>query len=119
MRRFFSFWRGRVESAPPPWELSEQQHRELLALLSEIGLRIVDQANGPVPLLTFGRRMLERLQTSRGGAVPLASFSDALKRIIREMEHDRLRVMSPTDFVGVGYVYNAENPETWPVRSSH
>jgi hypothetical protein len=119
MKRFFSFWRRDVDPAPPPWELSVQQHRELLELLSDIGLRIVDQANGPVPLLTFGRRMLDRLQTSRGSSVPLANFSDALKRIIREMEHDRLRVMSPTDFLGVGYVYNAQNPETWPMRSSH
>ena len=46
-------------------------------------------------------------------------FADALKRVIREMDHERLRVMSPTDFIGVGYVYNAADPETWPIRSSY
>ena len=47
-----------------------------------------------------------------------ADFADALKRVICEMEDEKLRVMSPTEFVGVGYVYNAVDPETWPVRSS-
>ena len=39
-------------------------------------------------------------------------------RVIREMRHDRLQVMSPSEFLGVGYVYNAHDPDTWPVRSS-
>jgi len=38
--------------------------------------------------------------------------------VIKEMGDERLRVLSPTDFAGVGYIYNAEDPETWPVRSS-
>jgi hypothetical protein len=101
------------------WRLTEEQHHQLLGLLSDIGLHIVHEARGPVPLLTFGRRVLDRLQAGRDGSVPLPYFADALKRVIREMDHDHLRVMSPTDFIGVGYVYNAADPETWPVRSSH
>ena len=82
------------------------------------GLRIVSEARGPVPLLTFGRRVLERLETTSPQRVPLPRFADALKRVIRDMQHERLRIMSPSDFPGVGYVYNAHDPETWPVRSS-
>jgi hypothetical protein len=79
-------------------------------------LKIVDEARGPVPLLAFGRRVLERLESRQ--AIPLPQFADALKRVIKEMGDERLRVLSPTDFVGVGYIYNAEDPETWPVRAS-
>ena len=117
MRLFF-------RDEPPvvqPWNLSAEQHRQLLDLLSEIGLNIVEEARGPVPLLTFGRRVLERLETSRQAnrPVPLPHFADALKRVIRDMQHDRLRVMSPSDFPGVGYVYNAQDADTYPVRSAN
>jgi hypothetical protein len=115
----FWFIRRQELAAPaaPAWSLSPEQHRAVLALLSEIGLRIVHESRGPVPLLAFGRRVLERLEVRRD-AVPLAHFADALKRVIREMGDERLAVMSPTDFLGVGYVYNAQDPETWPVRTS-
>jgi hypothetical protein len=96
--------------------LSAEQRQQLLALLSEIGLRIVHEARGPVPLLTFGRKMLDRLETRPPVSLPL--FADALKRVIRDMGHERLRIMSPSDFLGVGYIYNAEDPETWPIRTS-
>ena len=121
LRLFF-----RDEPAPvQAWKLSPQQHRELLDLLSEIGLNIVNEARGPVPLIVFGRRVLERLEmTPAAGAPaksvpPLPHFADALKKVIRDMRHDRLRVMSPTDFLGVGYVYNAQDPDTYPVRSAN
>ena len=117
MKRLFWFWNRRDDRAQEVWQLSDEQHRQVLALLSEIGLRIIHEARGPVPLLAFGRQMLQRLQTGPCSRVPLLHFTDALKRVIRDMEHERLRVMSPTDFVGVGYVYNAQDPETWPVRS--
>lgn len=117
MRRILWFRRGPA-AAPDVWQLSAQQHRELLELLSDIGLHIVYEARGPVPLLAFGRRVLERLHSRQQTSVPLPHFADALKRIIRDMRHDRLRVLSPTDFLGVGYVYDAHDPETWPVRSS-
>ena len=96
--------------------LSEAQQEQLLELLSQIGLNIVQEARGPVPLLVFGRRVLERLEVPP--PIPLPHFSAALKRIIQRMDHERLKIMSPTDFLGVGYVYNAEDPETWPVRAS-
>lgn len=49
--------------------LSAGQHEELLELLSNVGLDIVQQAKGPVPLLTFGRRVLERIS---GPGAPVA-----------------------------------------------
>ena len=118
MRRIFGFLQRREMRPVETWALTAQQRQRLLGLLSEIGLGIVSEARGPVPLLSFGRRVLERLEGERNHAIPLPHFADALKRVIREMEHERLRVMSPTDFLGVGYVYNAGDPETWPIRSS-
>ena len=118
MKRLFWFWNRGQERAQEAWQLSEEQHRQVLELLSEIGLHIVREARGPVPLLSFGRQMLQRLQTGPCSRVPLLHFSDALKRVIGQMQHERLRVMSPTSFPGVGYVYNAQDPETWPVRTS-
>ena len=122
MRRILRLFFG--DEPPPlqPWNLSAEQHRQLLDLLSEIGLDIVHEARGPVPLLTFGRRVLERLHARQSPArplPPLPHFADALKRVIRDMRHDRLRVMAPTDFPGVGYVYNVQDPETYPVRSAN
>jgi hypothetical protein len=118
MKRIFRF---RTKSAPAPavaFHFSPQQQREMLDLLSDIGLHIVHEARGPVPLMTFGRRVLERLGPGDGLSYPLPQFADALKRVIREMRHDRLQVMAPSDFMGVGYVFNAQDPDTWPVRSS-
>jgi hypothetical protein len=120
MRRIMRLFFASDPPYPPPvqmWKLSKEQHRQLLDLLSEIGLNIISEARGPVPLLTFGRRVLERLESPR--PVPLPHFADALKRVIRDMQHDRLRVMSPSDFLGVGYVYNAQDPDTYPVRSAN
>ena len=116
MRRFLHLFHRERPLPAPTWHLSPHQREQLLRLLSEIGLRIVNDARGPVPLLTFGRQMLDRLETHQ--PIPLPLFADALKRVIRDMGHDRLRIMSPSDFVGVGYIYNAEDPETWPVRTS-
>ena len=43
--------------------------------------------------------------------------ADALKHVIKDMRHDQLRIMSPTECMAVGYVYNAADPETWPIKS--
>ncbi|HLL90944.1 MAG TPA: hypothetical protein VK324_16705 [Tepidisphaeraceae bacterium] len=106
-------------AAAQTYSLTPEQHRQLLTLLSDIGLDIVTETRGPVPLLAFGRRVLAKLDaapTVDPDAVP--QFADALKRVIHDMADDRLRVLSPSDFPGVGYVYNAQDPETWPVQSS-
>ena len=118
MRRIIQMFFKSAPAQPPPWALSGELRDQLLDHLSDIGLRIVDEARGPVPLMTFGRRVLERLETKHP-PVPLHRFADALKRVIHDMGHERLRVMSPTDFAGVGYVYNAKDPDTYPVRSGN
>ena len=119
MRRIIRlFFRG-THAAPRPAAFSAEQHRELLRLLSDIGLDIVTETRGPVPLLTFGRRVLQRLQPAiadNPDAVP--RFADALKQVLREMDDPRLRIISPSDFPGVGYVFDAGDPETWPVQTS-
>lgn len=115
MKRILWFGKG-PKAVPKVLDITPDQHHQLLEMLSEIGLGIVHEARGPVPLLTFGRRVLEHLGSTKMQVLPLPQFADALKRVIREMGHDRLQVMSPTDFVGVGYVFNAQDPETWPIR---
>jgi hypothetical protein len=118
MRRIIRFfWRPQA-AATPAWTLSDDQRQELLSLLSQLGLQIVRDARGPVPLLSFGRAVLDRLELTCPGRVPLADFADALKRVIADMQHDQLRVLSPTEMVGVGYVFDVKDPETWPVRTS-
>ena len=95
---------------------TEADHeRQLLKRLSRIGLDVVHDARAPVPLLTFGKRVLARLQPE-AEALPLPYFADALKRVIGEMHHEHLHVLSPAESFGVGYVYDARDPETWPIR---
>jgi hypothetical protein len=118
MRHIFRFFWRREAPAAPAWTLSEDQRAEVLTLLSELGLGIVRDARGPVPLLAFGSAVLDRLELTRPGRVPLPDFADALKRVIHDMQHDQLRVLSPTEMIGVGYVFNVADPETWPVRTS-
>src|SRR4051794_10162935 len=118
MKRIFTFFWQRKAPAAPAFSLSDAQRDELLRLLSNLGLQIVRDARGPVPLLSFGRAVLDRLQLTRPGRVPLPDFADALKRVIAEMDDDQLRVLSPTEMVGVGYVFDVKDPETWPVRMS-
>src|SRR5215213_8355825 len=85
MRRIISLFR-REPTPVRPWSLTAEQHRQVLDLLSEIGLGIVAESRGPVPLLTFGKRVLERLhEQSAPQPVPLPHFADALKRVIRDM----------------------------------
>jgi hypothetical protein len=116
MQRNLWLWDNPHPSPPPPYKFTVEQERQLFELLSQLGLNIIDEARGPVPLLTFGRRMLERLPNQRW-PVSLPQFADALKHVIRQLRHDRLQVMGPTDTPGVGYVYNAMDPDTWPVKS--
>ncbi len=118
MKRIFNFFWRREAPVVPSFSLSSDQRAELLSLLSELGLRIVRDAKGPVPLLKFGRAVLDRLELTRPGRVPLPDFADALKRVIADMEHEQLRVLSPTEMIGVGYVFDLKDPETWPVRTS-
>jgi hypothetical protein len=138
MRRIFSFFFRPASPSPQAWSLSDDQRQQVLALLCDLGLQIVHEARGPVPLLTFGKVLLDRLDLSRSDLshtgripltdqIPLADFANALKHVIEEMQAgemqhgdtqpNNLRVMSPTDMIGVGYVFNASDPGTWPVRS--
>ena len=121
MRRIFRLFRpATAPTEPPPWTPSPEQREQLLAMLSEIGLHIVAEARGPVPLYAFTRRVMDRLGPARErfGPMPQLQFAAGLKAVIRDMHHDRLKILSPTDFPGVGYVFNAQDPETWPVRTS-
>ena len=119
IRRFFPPSIVPHAATAQAWSLTPDQHRQVLDLLSAIGVDIVAETRGPVPLLAFGRRVLDRLQTAPTvGPDAVPQFADALKRVIREMGDERLQVLSPSDFPGVGYVFDARDPQTWPIRSS-
>jgi hypothetical protein len=51
--------------------------------------------------------------------VPLSELSDAVKATLSTIDHSRLRVLAPAARgTGAGYVYDAADPDAWPVRSS-
>lgn len=118
MRHIFRLFRP-AQSTQKVWTLSADQHAQVMDLLSRIGLDIVAEVGGPVTLMQFSRHVLDKLETRmRPDPVALQDFASALKLVILDMNHDRLRVMSPTEFPGVGYVFNTQDRETWPVQSS-
>lgn len=119
MRHIFRLFRPVSTKQHKPWTLSEEQHKQVMQLLSRIGLDIVAETRGPVPLMKFSRKVLDRLETRmRPDPVALEDFAAALKVVIRDMDHPQLRLMSPTDFPGVGYVFDALDRETWPIQTS-
>jgi hypothetical protein len=71
-----------------------EHERRSLNRLSKIGLDIVHEARAPVPLLSFGRRALARLQPG-AESLPLPHFADALKRVSDKMHREHLHVLLP------------------------
>jgi hypothetical protein len=82
--------------------------------LVELGLQIVGEVRGPMRLWDFSRRLGRRLGMP---PLPLADLSDAVKATLSRIDDPRLRILAP-DMQGVGYVYDATDPESHPVRAS-
>jgi hypothetical protein len=80
----------------------------------ELGLSIVREARGPMRLWDFARRLERRLGMPR---VPTGQLCDAIKAALDRVNDPRLALMS-TSMPGVGYVYDAMDPDAKPVRSS-
>ena len=88
--------------------------------LVELGLQIVHEVRGPMRLWDFSRRLGKRLGMSQ---VSLSELSDAVKTTLATIDSPRLRVLAPgsrggSSGTGAGYVYDAADPDSWPVRSS-
>ena len=106
-----------VEYAPltdaPLKGLSPGQAALARALVT-LGLQIVHEERGPMRLWDFARRLRGRL---RMAPVPLAEWCDAVKATLARIDHPRLRLLAP-GMTGVGYVYDAADPDSVPIRSS-
>lgn len=88
--------------------------------LVELGLQIVHEVRGPMRLWDFSRRLGKRLGMP---PVPLSELSDAVKATLATIDDPRLRVLAPgprggSSGTGAGYVYDAADPDSRPVRSS-
>jgi hypothetical protein len=82
--------------------------------LVELGLEIVSEVRGPMRLWDFSRRLRLRLGMP---PLPLTDLSDAVKATLARIDDPRLRVLAP-GMQGAGYVYDAADPESRPIRSS-
>ena len=91
-------------------------YRVLSESLVELGLQIVREVRGPMRLWEFSWRLGTRLGMP---PMPLAELSDAVKATLSTIDDARLRLLAPpTRGTGAGYVYDAADPDGWPVRSS-
>ena len=88
------------------------------AILSDtfvrLGLQIVGEVRGPMRLWDFSRRLGRRLGMP---PLPLTELSDAVKTTLSQIDDPRLRILAP-GMAGVGYVYDAADPESHPIRAS-
>jgi hypothetical protein len=80
----------------------------------ELGLQIVSEVRGPMRLWEFSHRLGLRLGMP---PVPLTDLSDAVKATLSQIDDPRLKVLAP-GMPGVGYVYDAADPESRPLRCS-
>jgi hypothetical protein len=96
---------------------------DLYGVMSEslvrLGLQIVHEVRGPMRLWDFSRRLGSRLNMP---AMPLSQLSDAVRATLSTIDDQRLRILAPGSRggggTGAGYVYDAADPDSWPVRSS-
>jgi hypothetical protein len=82
--------------------------------LAELTLTIVRESRGPMRLWDFARRLEQRLGMPR---TPTGQLCDAIKAALEQVNDPRVAVMS-TSMPGVGYVYDAHDPDARPVRAS-
>ena len=82
--------------------------------LVELGLQIVSEVRGPMRLWDFSYRLGRRLNMP---PLPLTDLSDAVKATLARIDDPRLKVLAP-GMQGVGYVYDAADPDSRPVRAS-
>jgi len=80
----------------------------------ELGLQIVSEVRGPMRLWDFSHRLGRRLGMP---PLPLSDLSDAVKATLAQIDDPRLKILAP-GMSGVGYVYDAADPESRPLRCS-
>src|SRR5688500_9186988 len=92
--------------------LTSEEIDFLLMAVIAAGFEILRDAKGPMPLWQFSKDLAAKVGVR---VVPdLTQLSDAIKALLWEANHPRLRLIATT-MSGVGYVYDLKNAETWPV----
>jgi hypothetical protein len=80
----------------------------------ELSLSIVREVRGPMRLWDFAQRLESRLGMPR---TPTGTLCDAVKNALEQINDPRLAILA-TSMAGVGYVYDANDPDAKPVRAS-
>ena len=117
----FEAYGDRFLFAPaPPGELSLPAGPDadlpavVAASLVDLSLSIVRESRGPMRLWDFARRLETRLGMPR---TPTGELCNAVKAALERINDPRVAVLA-TSMPGVGYVYDANDPDAKPVRSS-
>ena len=103
-----------TEAKPAPLASNPIAEAVLSDSLVELGLEIVSEVRGPMRLWDFSHRLGRRLGMP---PLPLTDLSDAVKATLSRIDDPRLRILAP-GMQGVGYVYDAADPDSWPLRAS-
>jgi hypothetical protein len=106
--RFEDLGRRFTLMSEPTWP------RDAAASLAELSLTIVREVRGPMRLWDFARRLEEHLGMPR---LPTAALCDAVKTALQNINDPRVAILC-TSMPGVGYVYDARDPDARPVRAS-
>lgn len=91
------------------------QHGALAEWLVEVSLEIVHEVRGPMRLWDFAGRLKRRLGMP---PVPTEKLCDAVKAALQRTDDPRLVLLAPS-MPGVGYVYDAEDVDSQPVRHAY
>jgi hypothetical protein len=113
----FGRWQTSGHSLPGSKALASGKTVDDLLLADsfvELGLQIVSEVRGPMRLWEFSHRLGLRLGMP---PLPLADLSDAVKATLSQIDDPRLKILAP-GMPGAGYVYDAADPESRPVRCS-
>lgn len=88
--------------------------QDLAQTFVRLGLYIVREGRGPMRLWEFSNRLASQLNMRH---VPAGELCDAVKATLTAVADPRLRVLAPpARGTGAGYVFDATDPDAWPVR---
>ena len=95
--------------------LEERDVDALLRFVMVDGVQVLEGLRGPMALHEFSKRL-----AVRAGCWPMpvdfGHVCDAVKALLRILDHPGLHLQCPSSEPGVGLVFDQANPETWPVR---
>jgi hypothetical protein len=103
-----------LPSSPPQSAAPLNVSPAVARSLADVSLSIVREGRGPMRLFEFARRLESRLGMPR---VSTGELCEAVKAALQRVNDPRVAILA-TSMPGVGYVYDAEDPDAKPVRAS-